>query len=70
MLNINKNYMNYIKEELKKDKYLVIRYLPTEEEKEYLKSFNILTEIVIITRKCLFLDLTYDVEYCMYYLKK
>ncbi len=67
---LNKKYMNYIKRELKKENSLIIKYLPTEEEKEYLKTFNILTETVQITHKSLFSDMTYDAEYCMYYLEK
>lgn len=62
---INKKYMNYIKKEIKKEKTITIRYLPTEEEKEYLKSFNIETQIVFIKRKGLITD-CYNVEYCKY----
>lgn len=65
---INKKYMNYIKKELKKEKAIMIKYLPTEEEKEYLKSFNIKAEIKIIKQKCLLSDMCYDTEYCIYYL--
>lgn len=67
---INKKYMNYIKRQLKKDNSLIIKYFPTEEEKEYLNTFNILTEIVQITHKSLLSNRTYDTEYCMYYLEK
>lgn len=66
---INKKYMNYIIKELKKNENVfMIKYLPNEEEKEYLKSFNIKTEITIVKQKGLISNMYYDTEYCIYYL--
>ena len=67
---INKKYMSYIKKELKKNKELTICYFATEEEKEYLKKFNINTKVVVKKRKGLISDYEYDIEYCTYYLDK
>lgn len=63
---INKKYMNYIKKEVKKEKSIIIKYFPTDEEKEYLKTFNIEMQIVIIKQKSLITDYHYDTEYCKY----
>ena len=46
-----KKYISYIRKEIKKNGELVIRYFPTEEEIEYLKKFNILTERKVIKQQ-------------------
>lgn len=63
---INKKYMNYIINELKKEKQLIIKYQPTEEEQEYLKQFNIKIEIIIIKKQSIITDNYYETEYCKY----
>ena len=67
---INKKYISYIKRELKKNKKLTISYFATEEEKEYLKKFNIKTKVVVKKQKGLISGYEYDIEYCTYYLDK
>lgn len=63
---INKKYMNYIRKELKKENPIIISYLPSKEEQEYLKQFNIKTEIVIIKRQSIITDNFYNTECCKY----
>ena len=63
---INKKYMNYIKSELKKEKQLIIKYQPTEQEKQYLKKFNITCQIIIIKQKSIITDDCYNTEFCKY----
>lgn len=67
---INKKYMSTIKKYLKKDDTVTVGYFPTEEEKEYLKKFNIKTEKVIIKQHGIVSDYFYEVEMCRYYIEK
>lgn len=66
--NINNKMMNFIKKELKTTNELIIRYLPTEEEKKYLSKYNINTKIIFLKQKGIATDYCYDIKYCVYYL--
>lgn len=63
---INKKYMNYIKKEVIKTNELVIRYKPTNEEKEYLKKYGIATEIITKEQIGLFSGYSVTYIYCKY----
>ena len=67
---INKKVMNGIKEFVKEDGSVILMHIPTEEEKEYLKEFNIKTEKVVCRSIGLISDYYYETEKYRYYIEK
>lgn len=64
--NIDKKMMTFIKKKLKSTNELIIKYIPSDKEKEYLSKYNINTKIILISQKGIVSDCNYDVEYCKY----
>lgn len=67
---IKMEVMKFVRNELKKSDSVTIIHKANEEEKEYLKKYNIYTEIVTIEHSSLVYNGTFTYEYCRYYLKK
>ena len=67
---INIDVMKFVKKELKKSDDVTIIHKANEEEQEYLKKYNIYTEIVMIEQSSIAHNGTFTYEYCRYYLKK
>lgn len=63
---INKNYMKYIIKEVIKTNELIIKYIPTNEEKEYLKKYGITAEIITKEQMGLFSGYPVTYTYCKY----
>lgn len=62
--------MKFVRKELKKSDDVTIIHIATEEEKEYLKKFNIYTEIINTEFSSIVHNGTFTYEFCRYYLKK
>ena len=62
--------MKFVRKELKKSDDVTIIHIATEEEKEYLKKFNIYTEIISTEFSSIVHNGTFTYEFCRYYLKK
>ena len=67
---INIDVMKFVRKELKKSDDVTIIHIATEEEQEYLKKYNIYTEIVTIEHSSIVHNGTFTYDYCRYYLKK
>lgn len=67
---INIETMKFVIKALKKSDDVTIIHIATEEEQEYLKKYNIYTQVVVLKRPMLLCDAEIDQEYCRYYLKK
>ena len=67
---IDVEVMKFVIKALKKSDDITIIHLANEEEQEYLKKYNIYTEVVNVELSSIVHNGTFIYEYCRYYLKK